>query len=86
MARYELQNNDNSPGSLFVDTSCIDCGTCFHIAPEVFREKNNLSFVNRQPTGSSEWTRAKEAMLSCPTNSIGVQQAPLVPFTSRRCS
>jgi glyoxylase-like metal-dependent hydrolase (beta-lactamase superfamily II)/ferredoxin len=76
MAILEKQNNNNHPGPLFVDTSCIDCGTCFHIAPDLFHEKNNLSFVNRQPENLSEWTEAKEAILSCPTNSIGVHRPP----------
>lgn len=76
MANHELQNKHNMPGPLFVDTSCIDCGTCFHIAPNIFHEQNNLSFINKQPEGLSEWTQTKEAILSCPTNSIGVQHPP----------
>ena len=88
MARIELKNALNSPGPLYVDTSCIDCGTCFHIAPDLFHEKNNLSVVNRQPVGLSEWAEAKEALLSCPTTSIGVQQPPgefkLAPMTLPR--
>lgn len=76
MARFDLRNINNGPGPLFVDTTCIDCGTCFHIAPELFHEQNNLSIVNRQPEGLNEWTQAKEAILSCPTTSIGVQNPP----------
>ena len=88
MARFDLQNKNNSPGSLFVDTSCIDCGTCFHIAPALFHEQNNLSIIKRQPDGLAEWTQAKEAVLSCPTNSIGVQHPPdnfkIAPLTLPR--
>jgi glyoxylase-like metal-dependent hydrolase (beta-lactamase superfamily II)/ferredoxin len=76
LAKIELQNKKNTPGPLFVDTSCIDCGTCFHIAPEVFQEQSNLSVVVKQPNGIGEWAQAKEAILSCPTNSIGVQHPP----------
>lgn len=88
MARFDLQNKNNSPGPLFVDTSCIDCGTCFHIAPDLFHEQNNLSIVNRQPEGLSEWTQVKEAILSCPTTSIGVLHPPhefkIAPLTLPR--
>lgn len=77
MARYDLKNSNNTPGSLYVDTSCIDCGTCFHIASDLFIEQNNLSIVSRQPESLKEWTQAKEAILSCPTTSIGVNHPPL---------
>lgn len=76
MAKYEFKNLECAPGALFVDTTCIDCGTCFHIAPDVFKEKNLLSYIDRQPKDQHEWTRAKEAILSCPTNSIGVVNPP----------
>lgn len=76
MAKIELQNKNNASGPLYVDTTCIDCGTCFHIAPEIFHENNNLSFIHRQPAGKTEWEQAKEAILSCPTTSIGVQSPP----------
>ncbi|MBC7714522.1 MAG: MBL fold metallo-hydrolase [Rhizobacter sp.] len=76
MAKYDLRNNESVSGSLFVDTTCIDCETCFHIGPDIFEEKKNLSVVVRQPETLQEWQRAKEAILSCPTNSIGVKEAP----------
>lgn len=76
MAKFDLKNSMCIPGSLFVDTNCIDCGTCFHIAPSLFVEKNNLSFNSKQPESIEEWTLTKEAVLSCPTNSIGVIDPP----------
>jgi glyoxylase-like metal-dependent hydrolase (beta-lactamase superfamily II)/ferredoxin len=67
----------NSEGSLFVDTSCIDCGTCYHLAPESFEEaEDENSFVKNQPQTPREWMLAKRALISCPTNSIGVKDAP----------
>lgn len=72
MAKKDLSNKDNVPGPLFVDTTCIDCGTCFHIAPQLFNELGDLSVVVRQPLNMTEWSEAKEAIVSCPTNSIGV--------------
>lgn len=78
MAKFELKNKQSVPGPLFVDTTCIDCETCFHIAPDIFAEKEHLSVVTRQPENLQEWQKSKEAMLSCPTNSIGVKDAPVM--------
>lgn len=76
MARIDLKNRHNIEGSLYVDTTCIDCETCFHIAPHIFKEDNNLSIVVQQPKSREEWSAAKEAILSCPTSSIGVNAPP----------
>lgn len=76
MARLDLENEKNRPGSLFVDTSCIDCGTCYHVAPKIFAELDGQSIVINQPQAVFEWIRAKEAIVSCPTNSIGVKSVP----------
>ena len=40
---------DNVPGSFFVDRDCIDCETCYTMAPEVFEDAGNHSRVRRQP-------------------------------------
>lgn len=77
MANPEKLNVHNVPGSLYVDTTCIDCGTCFHLAPDIFKEKDDRSFVASQPASPHEWTNTKAAMVSCPTNSIGVMNAPV---------
>ncbi len=78
MATFQKNHPLNTPGSLYTDTSCIDCGTCFHIAPEIFKENDvdDKSIVVKQPHGPKEWQVAKRAILSCPTNSIGVTDAP----------
>lgn len=74
MANQKRIHPLNVPGNLFVDLTCIDCGTCFHLAPETFKEAaDDKSYVFMQPTLLEDWTRAKRAVVSCPTNSIGVK-------------
>lgn len=73
----KLRHPANVSGPLFADSTCIDCGTCYHFAPELFQEEAQASFVHKQPDSIVEWQRAKNALLSCPTNSIGVKNAPL---------
>jgi glyoxylase-like metal-dependent hydrolase (beta-lactamase superfamily II)/ferredoxin len=76
MAKYELKNPLSIHGPLFVDTTCIDCGTCFHIAPNIFEEVDDASIVKNQPKNAQDWSQAKGAIISCPTNSIGLKDAP----------
>ncbi len=77
MAKWENVNPLNVPGALFVDMTCIDCGTCYHLAKNIFKEQDDRSVVVEQPSSPREWVQAKEAMISCPTNSIGVKNAPV---------
>lgn len=76
MAKVTLKHEANVPGPLFVDTTCIDCGTCYHLGPGIFEEKNESSFVKHQPKDETEWCQAKASIISCPTNSIGVTSPP----------
>ncbi len=76
MANIQKAHPQNVQGPLFVDTTCIDCATCFHLAPEIFQELDGKSVVKGQPHGPKEWLLAKRAILSCPTSSIGVSVAP----------
>ena len=39
----------NVPGEFFVDSTCIDCGTCREIAPETFAPAGGHSVVVHQP-------------------------------------
>lgn len=78
MASFEQAHPKNVPGSLFVDTTCIDCETCYHLGPSLFSEYyDDKSVVSKQPESVLEWQKAKRAIISCPTNSIGVRGAPL---------
>lgn len=70
MARTDLRHPANAAGDWFVDTRCIDCGTCREIAPELFGDAGGYSFVTEQPDGGADvdaWLAAQ----ACPTSSIG---------------
>lgn len=56
-----------------MDTSCIDCDLCRQLAPASMMrdDETGNSFVFRQPASSDEVTAVKEALSSCPTESIG---------------
>src|ERR1700733_10148598 len=62
---------ENVAGDFFVDRTCIDCGTCRHLAPAVFAESDDYSYVHAQPQQAPDLTAALYALLSCPTGSIG---------------
>jgi len=68
MAQRTKAFPENAAGTFFVDNSCIDCGTCYTFAPEVFRDAGTHSVVHRQP---EDPLRANMALLACPTGSIG---------------
>ncbi len=64
---------ENALGAFYVDDTCIDCGLCRENAPAFFRlhEELGLSIVYRQPVTPGEIALAQDAMIDCPTNSIG---------------
>ncbi len=70
MARIDLRNDRNASGDWFVDTRCIDCGTCRDIAPALFGAVADGSVVVRQP-GPGDAEDAWLAAQACPTSSIG---------------
>ena len=72
MARVDLRNADNAGGDWFVDTRCIDCGTCREIAPALFAARRGRSVVRRQP-GDGDGVDAWLAAQACPTSSIGTE-------------
>jgi glyoxylase-like metal-dependent hydrolase (beta-lactamase superfamily II)/ferredoxin len=71
MADYEKRVPENVAGDFFVDSTCIDCDACRQIAPAVFGEAPDTSFVKAQPANARERREASHALLSCPTGSIG---------------
>jgi len=71
VARLNLRLPENVPGPLFVDQTCIDCDTCRQMAPEIYGETRGLSYVMRQPESAEEKRRALQALVACPTASIG---------------
>ena len=71
MARLNFRLPENAPGPLYVDDTCIDCDTCRQMAPEIYGEARGLSYVMRQPESADENRRALQALVACPTASIG---------------
>ncbi len=71
MADARKRLADNVQGSLFVDSTCINCDTCRQLAPRSFVEKGDYSVVYRQPDGPGERLQAYQALLACPVGSIG---------------
>lgn len=73
MANPQHAYAENAPGSFFVDDTCIDCDLCRQIAPTVFKEDSDHSFVAHQPDSPLEVKRASMALVTCPTASIGTR-------------
>src|SRR5690242_15400470 len=71
MASVALRIPENVPGDFFVDSTCIDCDTCRQIAPQTFGEAAASAFVREQPHTLAERRSALQALVSCPTGSIG---------------
>ncbi len=71
MARLDLRDPGNAEGDWFVDTRCIDCGTCRDVAPALFVSGGGGSVVACQPADPSEARDAWLAAQACPTSSIG---------------
>lgn len=70
MAQRSKAYSDNVPGAFFVDTSCIDCGTCYTMASDVFLDAGDHSSVHQQPS-EIQRLQASMALLARPTGSIG---------------
>jgi glyoxylase-like metal-dependent hydrolase (beta-lactamase superfamily II)/ferredoxin len=71
MANLKKRVPENVPGDFFVDSTCIDCDACRQIAPTVFGEAADTSFVKAQPVFGTDRRQALQALLACPTGSIG---------------
>lgn len=71
MANRRKSVPENVAGDFFVDSSCIDCDACRQIAPAVFGEGMGTSFVKAQPLSAADRRSALQALLACPTGSIG---------------
>jgi glyoxylase-like metal-dependent hydrolase (beta-lactamase superfamily II)/ferredoxin len=83
MASEARRLDSNVAGDLYVDDSCIDCGACRWIAPATFDAHAGYARVQRQPSTAKGMKRALQALVSCPTGSIGTEaKHPLGPITS----
>ncbi len=76
MADLSKKRDENIAGDFYVDSSCIDCDTCRWVAPQVFRRAGNQSAVWQQPNNKVERLQSLQALLSCPTASIGTVDKP----------
>jgi glyoxylase-like metal-dependent hydrolase (beta-lactamase superfamily II)/ferredoxin len=79
LARRTDAHPDNSPGSFFVDRTCIDCGTCYQLAPDTFADGGDHARVQAQPTDPTSRLRAAMALLACPVGSIGTDHKGDLP-------
>ena len=80
MATLAQRRSENVEGDFYVDSTCIDCDTCRWMAPQVFDRIGSMSAVQHQPTTEMERIQALQALLSCPTASIGT----VIPPTDMR--
>jgi glyoxylase-like metal-dependent hydrolase (beta-lactamase superfamily II)/ferredoxin len=76
MAKITLKRPQNISGEFYVDRSCIDCDTCRWMAPDTFSRAEDQSAVHHQPQTPDARLRALQALLSCPTSSIGTEHPP----------
>jgi glyoxylase-like metal-dependent hydrolase (beta-lactamase superfamily II)/ferredoxin len=77
MAKLQQRRPQNIEGDFYVDASCIDCDTCRWMAPTIFHEAGDQSAVYHQPNSVEERVQALQALLACPTASIGTVEKPV---------
>lgn len=75
MADISKKRTENIDGAFYVDNTCIDCDTCRWMATNIFERKNNQSAVYKQPENSEDQLHALQALISCPTASIGYTES-----------
>jgi len=76
MAHIKDRRAQNAAGNFYVDSSCIDCDTCRWLAPSIYTRTGAQSVVHHQPQTADERVAALEALLACPTGSIGTEEKP----------
>lgn len=80
MASLAKRRTQNVAGDFYVDETCIDCDTCRWMAPQTFHEADGKSAVHDQPETKADRMRALQALVACPTASIGtVEKAADLP-------
>ena len=76
MAHIDQRRSQNVAGDFYVDSTCIDCDTCRWMAPDIFHRADSQSAVHHQPTSPTQRQEALQALLACPTASIGTVDKP----------
>ncbi len=79
MAKAHQKLSINSPGPFYVDSSCINCGSCWQLDPQHFRPGPLSSYVHQQPKAEEEINQALLALQDCPVAAIGAPK----PFMSK---
>jgi glyoxylase-like metal-dependent hydrolase (beta-lactamase superfamily II)/ferredoxin len=74
MADLRKKLAGNIDGLFFVDDTCIDCDTCRQLAPAVFADSGDYAIVHHQPQTELELRNATQALIACPTGSIGTTE------------
>jgi glyoxylase-like metal-dependent hydrolase (beta-lactamase superfamily II)/ferredoxin len=75
MADRNKRLDSNVAGNFFVDATCINCDTCRQLAPHSFEEVGEFSAVTHQPDNEGRTHQAYQALLACPTGSIGTERS-----------
>lgn len=73
MAILSKRKKENVAGNFYVDSTCIDCETCRILAPETFKQEGDGSIVYSQPVDATSVDRGLQALVACPTYSIGLE-------------
>lgn len=60
----------NSESRFFIDSSCINCGSCWQIDPLHFVPTTDAAYVSKQPYGEKEIQKALLAVIDCPVAAI----------------
>lgn len=73
MADISEKWEDNVAGKYYVDKSCTMCGVCVDDAPDNIKESDDGDhcIVFKQPSTPEEEEAMKNAIDSCPSESIG---------------
>ena len=70
MARPGSRLASNAAGPFFVDSTCINCGTCWQFDPAHYAPTGSSSHVHNQPRGEAETRQALLALQACPVAAI----------------
>ncbi len=70
MCRTTSRHNKHSSKGFCVNSNCIDCGSCWQIAPEYFEHQAKSASIHKQPETKNEIQKAFLALIDCPVAAI----------------